>query len=292
MKKFFSLIIPVFCLMIMACSRHVDKDAVTVMTFNIRYDNPGDSAYAWSYRVPVISNFLSKEKPDIIGMQEVLYNQYEMLDSVLQNYISVGVGRDDGAKEGELNPVFFSKDRFEFVRSLTFWLSDEPEKAGSKAWGSSLPRIVTWVELVDKNTHQHFFVFNTHFAHDSDLARINSSKMLMKEVDKISSGFPFIVTGDFNMDPKSLGYKILVGPDESVPLFRDSYVISKNKPGGPLGTFNGFGSDKSDRRIDFIFVKNGMKVSDYEAVVKKEHGVFISDHWPVIATVILNKQGK
>jgi endonuclease/exonuclease/phosphatase family metal-dependent hydrolase len=201
------------------------------------------------------------------------------------------VGRDNGAKEGEMNPIFFNKDKFEFVRTLTFWLSDQPDKAGSKSWGSSLPRIVTWVELVDKNTHQHFFVFNTHLAHDSDLARINSSKMLMKEVDKISSEFPFIVTGDFNMDPKSLGYKILVGPDESVPLFRDSYVISVNKPGGPSGTFNGFSKDKSDRRIDYIFVKNGMKVSDYETIVKKEHGIFISDHWPVIAKVLIGKAG-
>ena len=79
----------------------MDKDAVTVMTFNIRYDNPGDSAYSWSRRSPVISNFFLKEKPDIIGLQEVLYNQYSFLDSVLANYISVGVGRDDGARMGE-----------------------------------------------------------------------------------------------------------------------------------------------------------------------------------------------
>ncbi len=292
MKKQFFLIFSVSCLVVAACSRHVDKDAVTVITFNIRYDNPGDSAYSWSRRAPVISNFLLKEKPDIVGLQEVLYNQYSFLDSVLANYVSVGVGRDDGARTGEMNPVFFNRERFEFVRSLTFWLSGTPDEAGSKAWGSSLPRIVTWVELVDKNTHEHFFVFNTHFAHDSDLARINSSKMLMKEVNKISSGFPFIVTGDFNMDPKSLGYKILIGPDESVPLFRDSYVISDNKPGGPSGTFNGFENNKGNRRIDYIFVKNGMKVTDYESIVKKDHGIFISDHWPVKATVILKKTSR
>ncbi len=291
MKNRFFLIIALLCIIISACSRNVKKDDITVMTFNIRYDNPDDSAFAWSNRVPVLSNLLLKEKPDIIGMQEVLYSQYELLDSLLDNYVSVGVGRDDGAKEGEMNPVFFNSERFEFVRTLTFWLSETPEKEGSKAWGSSLPRIVTWVELVDKKIHQHFFVFNTHFAHDSDLARINSSKMLMKEVGKISSGFPFIVTGDFNMDPKSLGYKILIGPDESVPLFMDSYVVSDGKPVGPSGTFNGFGNDKGNRRIDYIFVRNGMKVKDYETIVRKEHGIFISDHWPVVATVLLKKSG-
>ena len=87
-------------------------------------------------------------------MQEVLARQYEYLDSVMTDYNSVGVGRTDGAKGGEMNPVFFRKDRFDLVRTKTFWLSETPEVAGTKAWGASLPRIVTWVELSEKTTHQ------------------------------------------------------------------------------------------------------------------------------------------
>ncbi len=214
------------------------------------------------------------------------YHQYEVLDSVLSDYTSVGIGRNDGAKGGEMNPLFFRKERFDMVRTITFWLSETPEVPGSKSWGASLPRIVTWMELVDKNTHKHFFYFNTHFAHDSDSARIMSSKILLKEVNRIADGFPFIITGDFNMLPTSMGYAILTGPDESVPLIRDSYVISEKRPSGPVYTFNGF-SDKPDgERIDYIFVRNGMKVFNYKAVVNKEKDIFISDHWPVIASVL------
>ena len=79
-----------------------------------------------------------------------------------------------------MNPVFFRKDKFDMVRTITFWLSDTPEVPGSMGWGASLPRIVTWMELVDKNSHEHFFYFNTHFAHDSDSARIMSSKILLE----------------------------------------------------------------------------------------------------------------
>ena len=35
-----------------------------------------------------------------LGLQEVLWHQYDVLDSVLMDYISVGVGRNDGAKKG------------------------------------------------------------------------------------------------------------------------------------------------------------------------------------------------
>jgi endonuclease/exonuclease/phosphatase family metal-dependent hydrolase len=175
------------------------------------------------------------------------------------------------------------------VRTKTFWLSPTPEIPGSKAWGSSLPRIVTWMELVDKNTHDHFFIFNTHFAHDSDSARIMSSGVLMNRIDSISGEFPFILTGDFNMLPTSKGYARLTGPNESVPMLEDSYLTSDKIPSGPQYTFNGFSDKQGAGRIDYIFVKPGIKVLEHSTSVKKSHGIYISDHWPVEAVVSFKK---
>lgn len=285
MKKQFICTSAILILVIGSCSREVDKDAIKVMTFNVRYDNMGDSINAWPKRASQVCNFIKNEKPDILGMQEVLWRQYVSLDSALTDYTSVGVGRDDGARAGEMNPVFFKKDKFDLVRTITFWLSDTPGIPGSKGWGASLPRVVTWMELVDRNSHIHFFHFNTHFAHDSDSARIMSSKILLKETEKIAKGFPFIITGDFNMLPTSTGYAILTGPDESVPALKDSYFISERKPNGPAYTFNGFSDKPGAGRIDYIFVKNGMKVLDQRTFIKKEHGIYISDHWPVEALI-------
>jgi endonuclease/exonuclease/phosphatase family metal-dependent hydrolase len=289
MKKQLICLFSILILLLAGCSRGSDKYKIKVMTLNVRYDNPRDSINAWPNRASQVCNFIISQKPDILGMQEVLWHQYEVLDSALQDYISTGVGRDDGAREGELNPVFFRKDRFDLVRTITFWLSATPEIPGSKGWGASLPRIVTWMELVEKTNHVHFFFFNTHFAHDSDSARIMSSKILLEEVSKIAVGFPFIITGDFNMLPTSTGYSILTGPAESVPLLRDSYIISERKPSGPAYTFNGFSNEPGRGRIDYIFVKNGMKVLDHTTVIKKEKGIFLSDHWPVIATVSIKE---
>jgi endonuclease/exonuclease/phosphatase family metal-dependent hydrolase len=257
------------------------------MTFNIRYDNPRDSANAWNNRSELVSEFIQREEPDVIGLQEVLWHQYEFLDSALAGYSSVSVGRSDGVKAGEANPVFFRKDRLDMVRTITFWLSENPDSAGSKSWGSSLPRIVTWMELVEKETHEHFFVFNTHFAHDSDSARTESARLLLSKAVEISAGFPFIITGDFNMYPDSRGYSILTGPAESVPIIQDSFVISDEKPFGPMFTFNGFSDKPGTGRIDYIFVRSGMPVTDHRTIIRKDGKVFISDHWPVIATVEL-----
>jgi endonuclease/exonuclease/phosphatase family metal-dependent hydrolase len=287
MKKNSIYSIAFLLLFLYACSGEGDKNAVKVITFNVRFDNPADSINAWTNRSAQVCNFIAEEKPDIMGLQEVLLSQYELLDSVLTEYVSVGVGREDGAKGGEMNPVFYRKDKFDMVRTITFWLSDSLNIPGSKGWGASLPRIVTWMELVDKETHLHFFFFNTHFAHDSDSARIMSSRILLSEVEKITAGSPFIITGDFNMLPSSAGYAILTGPDESVPVLDDSYLISDKKPAGPLFTFNGFSDKPGEGRIDYIFVKSGLKVMEHNTLEHKDKGVYISDHWPVEAVVSL-----
>jgi endonuclease/exonuclease/phosphatase family metal-dependent hydrolase len=287
MKKIIIYSIAVLLFFLSACSGKGDNNVIKVITFNVRFDNPADSINAWSNREVQVGKFINDEKPDIFGMQEVLLSQYEVLDSALTDYSSVGVGRDDGARGGEMNPVFYRKDRFDMVRTITFWLSDSLNVPGSKGWGASLPRIVTWMELVEKNSHEHFYFFNTHFAHDSDSARIMSSRILLTEVVKITSGSPFIITGDFNMLPSSQGYAILTGPDESVPVLSDSYLISEEKPTGPSFTFNGFSDKPGNGRIDYIFVKSGMKVLEHRTIAHKEKGVFISDHWPVEATVLI-----
>jgi endonuclease/exonuclease/phosphatase family metal-dependent hydrolase len=287
MKKSLIYLVVISLFMLCSCSHNSRENAIKVMTLNVRLDTPYDSLNAWSNRSAMVCSFIRNEKPDIFGMQEVLLRQYVVLDSALKEYASVGVGRSDGAKGGEMNPVFYRKERFDMTRTKTFWLSETPEVAGSQAWEAGLPRIVTWMELVDKKNHDHFFFFNTHFAHDSDSARIMSSLLLLAKVDSIASEFPFIITGDFNQLPTSKGYSILTGPAESIPLLRDSYEISEKNPDGPAYTFNSFSDKQGIGRIDYIFVKEGMKVLDHSTIVKKERGVYISDHWPVEASVLL-----
>src|SRR5690554_618371 len=81
------------------------EDTLHVVTFNVRYDNPADGQNRWEARVPVIESYLQSEQPDIIGMQEVQYNQLQDLQDILPGYNYVGTGRNDGKQGGEFTPV-------------------------------------------------------------------------------------------------------------------------------------------------------------------------------------------
>ena len=43
----------------------------------------------------------------------------------------------------------------------------------------------------------------------------------------------------------------------------------KRSPSGPAYTFNGFSDKPGTGRIDYIFVRSGMKVLDHKTLIKK-----------------------
>ena len=71
------------------------KTDVRWATFNIRYDNPQDSLNNWQYRKDRVCQFIKDHELDIVGMQEVLHNQFQDLRAGLPEYDGIGVGRDD-----------------------------------------------------------------------------------------------------------------------------------------------------------------------------------------------------
>ena len=258
-----------------------DDPAIDVMTFNIRMDTPRDSANAWPNRAAIAAGFVNDQIPDLLGMQEVLWHQYQYLDSALAGYGSVAAGRDDGHRGGEACPVFYRLGRFERLNEGTFWLSATPDVPGSVGWGAALTRISTWVRLYDKVLKDTLLFFNTHFDHISDSARVMSSGVLLGMVRELAGDNKFVITGDFNALPESLA---IHGMKEG-GLAVDSYLISETPPAGPTYTFNGWKDEPAEGRIDYIFVRSGMKVLKHETHRVIQEGVFISDHWPVGARV-------
>ncbi|MCZ6776458.1 MAG: endonuclease, partial [Ignavibacteria bacterium] len=60
------------------------------------------------------------------------------------------MGRDDGKTVGEYSAILYLSDRFCADEEGTFWFSETPEIPGSRNWGNSIPRICTWMRLVEK----------------------------------------------------------------------------------------------------------------------------------------------
>ena len=83
------LIASAFCVLLIVSCKTEESSDIDVITFNIRLDTPFDSINAWPNRAPIVAGFINDQIPDLLGMQEVLWHQYQYLDSALTGYGSV-----------------------------------------------------------------------------------------------------------------------------------------------------------------------------------------------------------
>lgn len=271
--------------MLVSASSVGAQDPMRVMTFNIRYNNPGDSLDAWPNRVAKAISQIRFHQVHLLGVQEALYGQITDLDSGLTQYRHIGVGRDDGAQKGEFSAIYYDTNRLAVLESGTFWLSETTSVPGSKGWDAALPRIVTWGLFADKSNGKSFYAFNTHFDHIGKIARRESARLLLQRVHSMSGKKPAIVTGDFNSTPADEPIRILMDKSNPDHLINTA-DISAEPHYGPKGTFNAFGkSDPTDSPIDYIFITGGFKVSQHATLTQSWKGHFSSDHFPVFAVL-------
>lgn len=263
-----------------------EDGTISVMTFNVRYDNPGDAPNHWANRRDWVGALIRYYQPDFVGTQEVMHHQLMEMKERLPEYEYLGVGRDDGKQGGEYSAIFYKKSKYDLIRSATFWLSENPERVGEKGWDADYPRVVSWGEFKNKANGKKLFVFNTHFDHKGALAREESAKLLLKKVSEIAGNTEAIITGDFNASPESSVYERLTKGNNNHQGLFDTYALS-SAPYGPEWTFHGFGKTPvaERKRIDYILTNKKVKVARYHAIAEQRGEVFPSDHLPVFTEI-------
>jgi endonuclease/exonuclease/phosphatase family metal-dependent hydrolase len=261
---------------------------LNVMTFNIRLDTSADSFNAWTNRKEFAAACIAFYDTDIAGLQEVMHHQLDDLKSYLPEYGTLGVGRLDGKTKGEYSAIMYKKDRFEALDSETFWLSENPAAVGVKGWDAACERIVTWGHFKDKQTGKDFYFVNTHFDHIGQIARRESSKLVLAKLKETVKDKPVILTGDFNSVPTSEAIKILTDKSASYHL-SNTFDLSPLKY-GPDWSFHDFGRTPPDRRVilDYIFIRGNIKPIRHGIIYDvKDNGLYLSDHNPVLCTLIV-----
>ena len=269
-----------FSLPAQVSENHQEK-SLKVMSFNIRCFTLLDGLDNWLFRKKEVVKLLKRYHPDLLGLQEVTPIQIKDLEQSLEEYRWFGLPRGDGKTRGERCPIFFKKERFELLTHQTFWLSETPEVAGSRSWGSACKRIVSWGKFRDRESGMVFYHFNTHFDHQSSLARRMSARLLLEKTREIAQNYPVIITGDFNARDTSEPYLIITS------RFQDARKISLSPPRGPYGTSRSFiPYTPVGARIDYIFVSEQIKVLEY-AVLDDTYGRNRrpSDHMPVLVKI-------
>lgn len=287
--------------------------SLSVMSFNIRYDNPADGENGWARRAPLVAQAIRDHRADIVGLQEALSNQLQDLLAELPEYEAVGVGRDDGKASGEYAAILYKRERLRLDAATTFWLSPTPQKPGSRGWGANLPRICTTATFGVYNSGRAVRVFNVHFDHESQRAREESAHLLAKAIsDARQINVPVIVTGDFNAGEQSGVIAYLTGRAEHAtagealapgsPRLLDTFRIKSTQTEG-TGTYHGWTGDASGERIDFILVDRSLEVVSAgidtpmrSAPVGEGESPpparYPSDHFPIFATVTIPGHAK
>ena len=259
---------------------------LSVMTFNMRYDNPEDGQNNWRFRRERIAGVIKAQEVDVLGTQELLSNQFNDLSGLLTGYQGVGVGRLDGAESGEYCAVFFRKDRFTLLDSGTFWLSETPEVVGSLGWDGACERIATWVVLRDREGGREFLFVNTHLDHVGQVARDEGVNLLRERIEALRGDRPVILTGDFNSEPGSS----VVAHVQKDGVLHDVKQVAARKSGTEW-SFSDFGQILEAERplLDYIFVSDGIAADLYEVLPDTLGGGYVSDHAPVMAIVKFEK---
>jgi len=264
-----------------------------IMSFNIRRGTAADGKNHWVYRRKLVIDVLTQYLPDIVGLQEAMDFQMDEISDMLSGYARIGTG-NLGGSDGMHNAIFYNEARFELAEAKTFWFSDTPDIPGSKGWGNTIPRICTWVRLIEKKSGQAFYFYNAHLDHLSLQSRKKSVVYLTREIRERQYREPFILVGDFNAREKSAPIQYLKGihllktkpkrriinPDPLVDTFRVCYPDLRK-----VVSFHGYHRFIFRLKIDYIFVPPTVRVDDAEIIQMHWKRRYPSDHFPLFARI-------
>jgi len=262
------------------------------MSFNVRNSAARDGENRWDRRKGLLLDTIRAYDPDVLGMQEVLADQADFLREQLRGYGFAGGGRDDGERRGEYSPVMFRTDRFELLASGQWWLSETPERVGSRGWDAALPRVVTWVKLRDRRTGASLLVFNTHWDHVGKTARIESAKLMRRLIEEQrgrENGLPTIVIGDFNTTEDAEPYRTLTGAGGGGLILADAYRQAHPQSRSDEASFHASRGTRDGKRIDWVLCSPEWAVRGAAIDHTQREGRYPSDHYPVTAELELKR---
>lgn len=247
-------------------------EPLRVASFNIRNSRGRDGRNRWRRRRRVCLAAIDGFAADVVGLQEVRPDQLDDLRAAFPAATIVGAGRDrDGG--GERASVLVRPGPWLVESSETRWLAATPDRPGSVGWDADLPRVVTLARL--RRGDVRVGVANSHFDHEGVLAREQSAALIAKWLER-EPDRPWVVLGDFNAVPGSpplhvlaaAGYRDVLPPDSG-------------------GTEHAFTGAVDRTRIDHVLVGPGISVAAAWIGHDRPQGRLPSDHWPVLADLLI-----
>ena len=281
---------------------------------DLAYPNQTKEAdYTFAERADRLRSLLKYYTPDVFFLnefnfawwKEVITGENAILKELSKySFVacpSVGL-TENGEGENYLDVysmVFYDQERFELLDSGNFTILQR--KSG---WYDHC----NWAKLKDKATGQVAIYAATHLptvpSTQWAVKCVQATTTLVEELSRIAGDLPIILGGDFNTTEKSRGYhtyKYMAG----AAGYQDSRYAAPRDDNSGTARIWGTQLSNNGSRIDYIFV-NGADVKDYRvaagaflkddtyvetvtpADLKTGNYYDISDHLPVLATVVLS----
>jgi endonuclease/exonuclease/phosphatase family metal-dependent hydrolase len=261
-------------------------DTIKVMSFNIRCSTvKKDGENVWPARAQLNVETIRRYSPDLIGFQECDTGNLATYAETLPGYEKKLGPHYNPPEVAAYNACFYKPGFAKVLDDGGFWLSLTPDRY-SGDWGTNCNRSAHWTKFELKSGAK-FMYLTTHMDHISEQARVEGSKLIVRELARIAGDLPTLVTGDFNCDPGSEAYRTFAAAG-----FRDTFVESGNKDDAAAYTFHAFKGtrDPNYGRIDWVLIRNGkgsFKAKRTTIIKDAKPPVYPSDHFPVLAEVEL-----
>jgi len=244
-----------------------------IVSFNIRCAWDQD-LNGFLHRAGLVYTRLQKEKPDIIGFQEVTEEILDMLEKLLPDYHFYGHGRFENY-DGEGLYIALRKETCALLSFDSFWLSDTPRIPGSRYKKQSMcPRMCNVAKVKYRKTGEILRVFNLHLDHEFDEAKVAGMQLVLDAVSRYQQEDPCgcILMGDFNAEPGDEATRLC-------SLFEGFSDVTRSIP----YTFHDNGL--TQWKWDYIFLSKTLASRFLECGTWEDscNGVFLSDHHPVYA---------
>ncbi len=238
------------------------------------YTRSSPEALKWENRRNLLAKKITKINADIICLQEVEADAFEILEDSLQKksysgvYYKKGYGKPDGCA------TFFRRDKLKLKNEHAVYYND---KAKGKINSGHLALILDF-EL-DIGILK---VVNTHLKWDSKnkeehLGYKQLSELIDSYIKKDNYSYGWVICGDFNAQPNSFVIKELLKNN-----FKDAYANKEQPTCNPNGR---------TKRIDFIFhstqiASSPVKLPDIDDTTPLPSEVEPSDHLAIMASLV------
>ena len=268
----------------------VARKNLRIMSFNLRYNLEENEGLA---RVDAVVEEIHAYLPDVFGVQEDTAEWVTLLTAKLNGYTAFN-GTTGAMKDtDERVTLFYRSDVFRLIDSGSRWLSATPTVPNTKFSESGTTRKMNYVVLERISDGARFCYANTHLENGGvgtenyetrEAARIKQINVLINLLEKVKEkhgDLPIIVTGDFNVTNISKVYDTMIekgywdsrmtaNATTDQPTFNHGYA-DEDKAGAPANI------------LDYCFVTDSrFFVTDYQVATEKYHGMYTSDHFPIV----------